>query len=247
MSSTAGIIIIGDEILSGRTKDTNINWIANELNEIGIKLKEARVIEDDKMIIINTVLEFSKKFTYVFTSGGIGPTHDDITTESIAAAFKVDLEKNKIAMNLLKKHYEKSNIDFNEARQKMAIVPKGALLIDNPVSVAPGFNIKNVYVFAGVPKIMQSMFNSISVKLTGGVIVKSKTITCDIGEGKIANNLNLIEKQFSNMKIGSYPYFNPQSFGTSIVIRSEKIDDIDLAIEKLIKIINEFGGKYEIS
>ena len=162
MSSSAGIIIIGDEILSGRTKDTNINWIANELNQMGINLKEARVIEDDKKTIINTVLEFSKKFTYVFTSGGIGPTHDDITTESIAAAFKVDLEKNKIAMNLLKKHYEKSNIDFNEARQKMAIIPKGALLIDNPVSVAPGFNIRNVYVFAGIPKIMQSMFHSIS-------------------------------------------------------------------------------------
>ena len=247
MSSSAGVIIIGDEILSGRTKDININWIANELNQIGIKLKEARVIEDDKKTIIDTVLEFSKKFTYVFTSGGIGPTHDDITTEAIAGAFKVDLEKNKIAMKLLKKHYEKSNIDFNEARQKMAIIPKGALLINNPVSVAPGFYIKNVYVFAGVPKIMQSMFNSISGKLTGGVILKSKTITCDIGEGKIAYNLNQIEKQFSNMKIGSYPYFNPQSFGTSIVIRSEKIEDIGLAIEKLIKIIKEFGGKYEIS
>ena len=158
----------------------------------------------------------------------------------------MDLEKNKIAMNLLKKHYEKSNIDFNEARQKMAIIPKGASLIDNPVSIAPGFNIKNVYVFAGVPKIMQSMFHSISGKLKGGNIIKSKTITCDIGEGKIANDLSLIEKQFLNMKIGSYPYFNPQSFGTSIVIRSEKIEDVDLAIEKLIKVIVKFGGKYEI-
>ena len=246
MSSSAGIIIIGDEILSGRTKDTNINWIANELNQMGIHLKEARVIEDDKKTIINTVLEFSKKFTYVFTSGGIGPTHDDITTESIAAAFKVDLEKNKIAMNLLKKHYEKSNIDFNEARQKMAIIPKGASLIDNPVSVAPGFNIKNVYVFAGIPKIMQSMFHSISSRLKGGIIINSKTITCDIGEGKIASDLSQIQNQFLNMKIGSYPYFNPQSFGTSIVIRSENIEDIDLALEKLTKVIKQFGGKYEI-
>ena len=246
MSSSAGIIIIGDEILSGRTKDTNINWIANQLNEIGIKLKEARVIEDEKETIINTVLEFSKKFTYVFTSGGIGPTHDDITTESIAAAFQVDLERNKVAMSLLKKHYERSNIDFNEARQKMAIIPKGAFLIDNPVSVAPGFNIKNVFVFAGVPKIMQSMFHSISSNLKGGIIIKSKTITCNIGEGKIASYLNKIEKQFLKMKIGSYPYFNPQSFGTSIVIRSEKIEDIDLALGKLIKIIKKFDGKYEI-
>ena len=247
MSSSAGIIIIGDEILSGRTKDSNINWIANELNQMGINLKEARVIEDEKKIIIDTVLEFSKKFSYVFTSGGIGPTHDDITTESIAEAFKVDLEKNQIAMNLLKKHYKKSNIDFNEARQKMAIIPKGALLIDNPVSVAPGFNIKNVYVFAGVPKIMQSMFHSISNKLNKGIITISKTITCDIGEGKIANSLSQIEKQFLNMKIGSYPYFNPKSFGTSVVVRSEKIEDIDLAIEKLKEIISQFGGKYEIS
>ena len=247
MGPSAGIVIIGDEILSGRTKDTNINWIANELNQIGIKLKEARVIEDDKKIIVDTVLEFSKKFSYVFTSGGIGPTHDDITTESIAEAFKVDLEKNQIAMNLLKKHYEKSNIDFNEARQKMAIIPKGALLIDNPVSVAPGFNIKNVYVFAGVPKIMQSMFHSIFSKLKNGIIMKSKTITCDIGEGKIAKSLSQIEKQFLNMKIGSYPYFNPKSFGTSIVVRSEKKEDIDLAIEKLREIISQFGGKYEIS
>ena len=128
----------------------------------------------------------------------------------------------------------------------MAIIPKGALLIDNPVSVAPGFNIRNVYVFAGIPKIMQSMFHSISGNLKGGIIIKSKTITCDIGEGKIASNLSQIEKKFLNMKIGSYPYFNPKSFGTSIVIRSEKIEDIDLALEKLTKIIKQFGGKYEI-
>ncbi len=246
MGSTAGIIIIGDEILSGRTKDINVNWIANELNNIGINLKEARIIQDEKKVIINTVLEFSKKFTYVFTSGGIGPTHDDMTTESISEAFGFELEKNEIAMDLLRKHYEKSKIDFNESRQKMAIIPKGASLIDNPVSVAPGFNIKNVYVFAGVPKIMQSMFHSISSELKGGVITKSKTITCNIGEGKIAYDLGQIEKQFLNMKIGSYPYFNPQSFGTSIVIRSVKEEDIDLALEKLIKIIEKFGGEFEI-
>ena len=243
---TAGILIIGDEILSGRTQDKNANFIAKNLTLSGIKLEEIRVIKDEKKTIVSSVKRFSEKYNYVFTTGGIGPTHDDITTESIAAAFKVDLEKNKIAMNLLKKHYKKSNIDFNEARQKMAIIPKGALLIDNPVSVAPGFNIRNVYVFAGIPKIMQSMFHSISSKLKGGIIIKSKTITCDIGEGKIASDLSQIEKQFLNMKIGSYPYFNPKSFGTSIVIRSEKIEDIDLALEKLTKIIKQFGGKYEI-
>jgi len=242
----AGILIIGNEILSGRTKDVNTSTLATWLNSLGIKVNEVRVIPDDQETIINTANELRKKYTYIFTTGGIGPTHDDITTESIAAAFNVDLEKNKIAMNLLKKHYEKSNIDFNKARQKMAIIPKGASLIDNPVSVAPGFNIKNVYVFAGIPKIMQSMFHSISSKLKGGIIIKSKTITCDIGEGKIASDLSQIERQFLNMKIGSYPYFNPQSFGTSIVIRSENIEDIDLALEKLTKIIKQFGGKYEI-
>jgi len=243
---TAGLVIIGDEILSGRTHDKNIAQVGSWLQIQGIRLSEVRVVPDVMEHIIEAVKSLHSKNDYLFTTGGIGPTHDDITTESIAAAFKVDLEKNKIAMNLLKKHYEKSNIDFNEARQKMAIIPKGASLIDNPVSVAPGFNIKNVYVFAGIPKIMQSMFHSISSKLKGGIIIKSKTITCDIGEGKIASDLSQIQNQFLNMKIGSYPYFNPQSFGTSIVIRSENIEDIDLALEKLTKIITQFGGKYEI-
>ncbi len=246
MSSSAGIIIIGDEILSGRTKDININWIATELNKIGIKLEEAIIIQDDKKIIIEKVLNFSKRFTYVFTSGGIGPTHDDITTEAIATAFGMKLEKNKIAMELLRKYYQKSNIEFNEARQKMAIIPKGASLIDNPVSIAPGFNVKNVFVFAGVPKIMQSMFHSILNKLKGGVMIKSKTITCNIGEGKIANDLKRIEQKFFGIKIGSYPYFNPKSFGTSIVIRSKYQKNIILASKELLSIIKKLGGEFEI-
>ncbi len=246
MVSTAGIIIIGDEILSGRTKDTNVNWIANQLNLIGVRLQEVKVIQDDKKKIIDTVLEYSNKFTFVFTSGGIGPTHDDITTASIAEAFGKDLEKNKIAMRLLINHYKNSNIEFNEARQKMAIIPKGSVLIDNPVSVAPGFKINNVYVFAGVPRIMQGMFHSIKNELTGGVILKSKTITCDVGEGLLANYLNSFENEFKDVKIGSYPFFNPTGFGTSIVIRSQDINKINLVTERLSSIISSLGGKFEL-
>ena len=246
MSSSAGIIIIGDEILSGRTKDTNINWIANELNEIGIKLKEARVIEDDKNTIINTVLEFSKKFTYVFTSGGIGPTHDDITTECVAKAFNQKLYKDTEAMRRLKLHYEGTNIDFNEARQKMAIVPTNSELIDNPVSAAPGYRIENLFVFAGVPKIMQGMFNSILNELTGGKKLKSKTVSSNIGEGLIAKDLEKIENEFLNVKIGSYPYFKPGSFGTSIVLRSEDEVSLEKASEAILEIVIKLGGKGKI-
>ena len=169
MVSTAGIIIIGDEILSGRTKDANINWIASKLNDIGIRLVEARIISDDLETIVETVQFFTQKFTYVFSCGGIGPTHDDITTVSVAKAYKLKLEKNKEAMRRLKIHYEDTNIEFNEARQKMAIIPVGSKLIDNPVSAAPGYKIDNLYVFAGVPKIMQGMFNTFLSELTGGI------------------------------------------------------------------------------
>ena len=246
MVSTAGIVIIGDEILSGRTKDTNSNWLAKELNLLGIRLKEITVIPDDKLRIINIVKSFSKKFTYVFTCGGIGPTHDDITTESIAEAFNLKLEKNKEAMKRLEKHYKNSNIEFNEARQKMAIIPIGAKLIDNPVSAAPGFIVKNIYVFAGVPQIMNSMFEGISNQLTGGKYIFNKTISCDLGEGKIAKSLKYIENKYEDLKIGSYPYFNPEGFGTSIVLRCENEEILKTASEELIRSIEDNGGKGKI-
>ena len=186
MVSTAGIIIIGDEILSGRTKDTNINWIATELNNIGVRLIEARIISDDSETIIETVKTFTKKFTYVFSCGGIGPTHDDITTESVARAFNQKLVKDPEAMRRLKIHYEGTNIEFNEARQKMAIIPTNSILIDNPVSAAPGYKIENLFVFAGVPKIMQGMFSTILYDLVGGIKLKSKTVSSNVGEGLIA-------------------------------------------------------------
>jgi len=246
MISTAGIIIIGDEILSGRTKDTNINWIANELNNIGVRLIEARIISDDSEVIIETVKNFTKKFTYVFSCGGIGPTHDDITTESVARAFNQNLVKNPEAMRRLKIHYEGTNIEFNEARQKMAIIPTNSSLIDNPVSAAPGFKIENLFVFAGVPRIMQGMFHTILNDLTGGVKLKSKTVSSNIGEGLIAKDLEKIEKKFKNVKIGSYPYFKPGNFGTSIVLRSESEILLNQASETVLSTIIKLGGEGKI-
>jgi len=247
MTVTAGIIIIGDEILSGRTKDLNINWIATELNQIGIRLIEARVIIDDKHTIVDVINEFRKKFTYVFSCGGIGPTHDDITTESVASAFNLQLEKNNEAMERLNLHYSNTKIEFNEARQKMAIIPKGATLIDNPVSAAPGFRIENVFVFAGVPRIMQGMFQSINDQLSGGEILNSVTVTSNIGEGLIAKSLEQIEKKYADLKIGSYPYFKPNGFGTSIVLRSINKRILKLASQEVLKSIENNGGKGSIA
>ena len=246
MASTAGIIIIGDEILSGRTKDANINWIASELNNVGIRLVEARIISDDLKTIVETVQFFTQKFTYVFSCGGIGPTHDDITTVSVAKAYNLKLEKNKEAMRRLKIHYEGTNIEFNEARQKMAIIPVDSKLIDNPVSAAPGYKIENLYVFAGVPKIMQGMFNTILSELTGGIKLISKTVSSNIGEGLIAKDLQEIENLFSGVKIGSYPYFKPGSFGTSVVLRSENIIVLKEASEAVLTAIIKLGGKGKI-
>ena len=242
MVSTAGIIIIGDEILSGRTKDTNINWIATELNNIGVRLIEARIISDDSETIIETVKTFTKKFTYVFSCGGIGPTHDDITTESVARAFNQKLVKDPEAMRRLKIHYEGTNIEFNEARQKMAVIPTNSILIDNPVSSAPGYKIENLFVFAGVPKIMQGMFSTILYDLVGGIKLNSKTVSSNVGEGLIAKDLEQIEKKFKTVKIGSYPYFKPGNFGTSIVLRSEYESLLNQASEAVLSAIIKLGG-----
>ena len=242
MVSTAGIIIIGDEILSGRTKDTNINWIATELDNIGVRLIEARIISDNSKTIIETVKTFTKKFTYVFSCGGIGPTHDDITTESVARAFNQKLVKDPEAMRRLKIHYEGTNIEFNEARQKMAIIPTNSILIDNPVSSAPGYKIENLFVFAGVPKIMQGMFSTILHDLVGGIKLKSKTVSSNVGEGLIAKDLEQIEKKFKTVKIGSYPYFKPGNFGTSIVLRSEYESLLNQASQAVLSAIIKLGG-----
>ena len=218
--SSACILVIGNEILSGRTEDKNINFIAKRCDNIGVSVNEVRIIPDDSQVIKDTVLECHRKFDYVFTTGGIGPTHDDITTECIANAFGVDVEINPEALKRLKNHYKKLNVELNEARIKMAKIPEGAQLIDNPVSSAPGFIVENIYVLPGVPKILQAMFNNIEDEIRGITNIVSKNIIVYSPEGEIAGFLESIQNEFTDISIGSYPYFRPPDVGTNIVLRS---------------------------
>lgn len=214
---TACLIIIGNEILSGRTQDKNLSWLAKELNECGVRLLETRVIPDIRDTIIATVNECRAKFTYVFTTGGIGPTHDDITSECIASAFGAPYERNAQAAAILEKHY---GDQINEARLKMAGMPKGARLILNPVSAAPGFHIGNVYVMAGVPSIMQAMFAHIRHDFKGGAKMLAKTISAYTTEGVIAEKLTAIQHRHANVEIGSYPFMRNGRLGVSLVSRA---------------------------
>ena len=218
--STVAIVVIGNEILSGRTQDKNINFITGRCDKIGLDVQEVRIIPDIEKRIIKTVLELHESFDYVFTTGGIGPTHDDITTESIAKAFNVETEINKIAIQRLKNHYKNMNIELNKAREKMAVIPKGAVLIDNPVSSAPGFITKNIYVLPGVPKILQAMFLELEDKICGVTNMKNKNIVVYSAEGEIADILIKVQEEFNEVSIGSYPYFRPPNIGTNIVLRS---------------------------
>ena len=237
-SFTASIIVIGDEILSGRTRDTNSNFIAKNLTKEGIKLEEVVVIKDDKKTIIEKIINYSEKYSYVFTTGGIGPTHDDITTECIASAFNLDVEINPEALKRLKDHYKKSNVELNDARIKMAKIPKGAILIDNPVSSAPGFIVENIYVLPGVPKILQAMFKNLEDEIKGITNMVSKNIIVYSPEGEIAAFLESIQNEFADISIGSYPYFRPPDVGTNIVLRSidkNLINEATIAICRKLK------------
>ena len=240
------MIVIGNEVLSGRTKDKNISWVAEKLNSIGINLIEARIIRDNQDVIISTIQELSKKVDYIFTSGGIGPTHDDITTVAIAKAFRIQVKKNKEALRRLEEHYKDTGIELNSARLKMADIPLGAKLIDNPVSAAPGFNIKNVYVMAGVPKIMQAMLDGVIKTIKNGSKTMSISIGCNIGEGNIAKGLEKIETSQKNIEIGCYPWFRAGLAGTNVVIRSMDKQACAQAAEKVKFLIKEFGGEPQI-
>ena len=236
--SSACILVIGDEVLSGRTEDKNINFIAKRCDNIGVSVNEVRIIPDDKETIKNTVLECYKKFDYIFTTGGIGPTHDDITTECIASAFNLEVEINPEALKRLKDHYKKSNIELNNARIKMAKIPKGAKLIDNPVSSAPGFIVENIYVLPGVPKILQAMFKNLEDEIKGITNMVSKNIIVYSPEGEIAFFLESIQNEFADISIGSYPYFRPPDVGTNIVLRSidkNLINEATIAICRKLK------------
>ena len=231
-------MVIGDEVLSGRTEDKNINFIAKRCDNIGVSVNEVRIIPDDKETIKNTVLECYKKFDYIFTTGGIGPTHDDITTESIASAFNLDVQINPEALKRLKDHYKKSNVELNDARIKMAKIPKGAKLIDNPVSSAPGFIVENIYVLPGVPKILQAMFKNLEDEIKGITNMVSKNIIVYSPEGEIADFLESIQNEFADISIGSYPYFRPPDVGTNIVLRSidkNLINEATIAICRKLK------------
>lgn len=224
---TAAIINIGDEILSGRTKDANLNFLACGLTEIGINLREARVIPDDENEIIETVNTLRKKFDYVFTSGGIGPTHDDITSASIAKAFGDELIKHEEAEQILIQYYGEENV--NEARLKMACVPSRATLLDNPISSAPGFRIENVFVMAGVPAIFQVMFEAAKKELVTGKKTKSREVKTSLTESIIAKEFSDLQKEYPQVAMGSYPFTG----GTSLVFRSTDYDAINNSVNKM--------------
>lgn len=226
---TAAILIIGNEILSGRTKDANVGYLAEQFTEIGIILSEVRMIPDDEGTIIKAINELRAQCAYVFTSGGIGPTHDDITSASIAKAFSVNLERNPEALAMLQSHYTPD--ELNESRLKMADIPAGASLIENPISKAPGFILENVHVLAGVPKILQAMFEQIRSQLTGGPKMLSHTLSSLKTEGVIAADLKRLQAEFPDVDIGSYPYFKNGEFGVSIVLRSTDAEQLEAAIK----------------
>ena len=241
------IIIIGNEILSGRTLDKNANFIAGRCSKIGISIDEIRIIPDKIKIIKKIIIESSKKYKNVFVTGGIGPTHDDITALSVALAFKKKLVINKKAKKLLEDYYQSSKLELNESRMKMAYLPAQSKLIMNSVSAAPGFKIKNVWVMAGVPKIMQAMFlDSVEPRLEKGKTFFSKTLKIKKPEGDIAQVLTNISEEFDSIDIGSYPFYKPPNIGTNVVLRSKDLKSIEKAIKKISTIFKKMNILFSI-
>ena len=232
---TAAILVIGDEILSGRTRDSNLHFLAGELTRIGITLREARIVADIHPEIVAAVRALSASYTHVFTSGGIGPTHDDITADAVAEAMGAKIGPRADAMALLQAHYDRSGLPFNEARQRMARIPDGASLIDNPVSTAPGFTLGNVHVMAGVPKIFEAMVASVLPKLTGGPPLLSQTLRVDRGEGEIAAPFGALAAEFPELSMGSYPFIQNGAHGTNLVVRGTDPARLDQAMVRLTR------------
>ena len=230
---TAAMLVIGDEILSGRTRDANMYHLAGQLTEQGIDLKEVRVVSDDPKAIIAAVQSLSDSYTHVFTSGGIGPTHDDITADCIAKAFGVHINVRDDARAILQAHYDAQKQPLNEARLRMARIPVGASLIDNPVSKAPGFTLKNVHVMAGVPSIFQAMTASVLPSLTGGQPLISQTYRIERGEGDIAAPLGALAEAFPELSIGCYPFQKDGLFGANVVIRGTDSGMLEQAMAQL--------------
>jgi molybdenum cofactor synthesis domain-containing protein len=239
---TAGLLVIGNEVLSGRTRDANIQFLATRLGEIGIPLREVRVIPDVRETIVATVNETRERFDHVFTTGGIGPTHDDITSECVAAAFGVPWEPHPEAWSRLERHYRPG--DFNPARQRMATLPRGATLIDNAISIAPGFTIGNVHVLAGVPRIMQAMFEALAPTLHGGPPIASRTVHADgVMEGRIAEGLAAIQERWPALDIGSYPYYRMGGGGVALVAKGSDADAVEAAAHDIAALLRAIGGR----
>ncbi len=232
---TAGIIIIGNEVLSGRTKDINTSTLANWLNSLGIEVREVRIVPDDEIAIIHTVNFLRERFNYIFTTGGIGPTHDDITAESISKAFKLEYGFHKEAFSILEKYYKPG--EFNEGRQKMAKMPLTANLILNPTSGAPGFYVENVFCLPGVPSILQSMIGGLNNVLIGGDPIQSKTINLRTVESEIAKSITEIQNKNKDVEIGSYPFFRAGKLGVSIVLRSSNNKMLDKCNSEILNYI----------
>lgn len=230
---TAAMLVIGDEILSGRTRDANMYHLAGVLTERGIELKEVRVVADEPDAIVAAVRALSDAYTHVFTSGGIGPTHDDITADNVARAFGVHISVRDDARALLQAHYDKSGQELNEARLRMARIPDGAVLIDNPISTAPGFTLENVHVMAGVPKIFEVMLQSLLPQLTGGAPVLSRSVEIFRPEGDIAGPLGELAEAFPQLSMGSYPFIREGRFGANIVLRGTDEADLSQAMDRL--------------
>ena len=243
--ANAAIVVIGNEILSGRTQDQNVSFLAKWLNKAGIRVEEVRIIEDKEKDIVNSINEIRNKYKYIFTTGGIGPTHDDITSQSIAKAFNLKYDYHKEAYDILEKYYLPG--EFSEGRKKMAKIPEQASLIYNPSSGAPGFFVENVYCLPGVPSILKAMVEGLKNKIAGGDKIISKTISVSTVESEIAKSLEKVQSQFKNVEIGSYPFFRSGKIGVSIVIRSTKNNEIidcskkilDFLSDKKIKIIKK--------
>jgi len=230
---TAAMLVIGDEILSGRTRDSNMHFLAGELTRHGINLAEARVVSDDRAAIIAGVNALRGAYDHLFTSGGNGPTHDDITAEAIAGAFGVPITQRADAMALLAAHYDRTGMPFNDARQRMARIPDGAVLIDNPISSAPGFTLHNVHVMAGVPNIFQAMVASVLPTLTGGAPLLSQSLRVNRGEGEVAAPFGALAAEYPDLSMGSYPFIQNGAHGTNLVIRGTDAAQIDAAMTRL--------------
>jgi molybdenum cofactor synthesis domain-containing protein len=230
---TAAMLVIGDEILSGRTRDSNMHHLAGRLTEAGIDLREVRVVADDRDAIVAAVNALRASCDHVFTSGGIGPTHDDITADCIAAAFGVGIGVREDARAILAARYARMGVEFNEARLRMARIPDGARLIENPVSGAPGFTLGNVHVMAGVPSVFEAMVASVLPGLTGGVPLMSRSLRIERPEGEIAGPLGALAAEFADLSIGSYPFSQNGIYGANIVFRGTDAARLDAAVARL--------------